>query len=673
MDTQHIYVLGVGINSYSSGDITDLEQCEKDIERVDKFFKKKLKIPNDNICLLSPKKTKRADIIHAFRTHFSKLGRGDIAVFYYSGHGSWERPGKEFIEAKIESSTGTIESLVPKDARENGVRNIADKELRMLIHELQFDEHGNDKEIQFISILDCCHSGSMMKMEVPGMKARRDAGPRDPRPLPAFLDGKYDPKKLSLPKVNYISLTASSSSQVSVETEAYGGLFTYSFITALNRFISKGITPSYAELFSTTKSILKGKKFREINKQTPQIEFSGNISPYDSFLGLGPKKLVNLPELVFRDGKWKIGLGAIHGMEVSDSSTQTIKVFEEELEGEERRLKEVGLVIPEELQVEYTVVRESKTKLSPSKTYYAEFPNKLLPIVIIAGEGQQAVKTLFTNELQHPPYRSSFSYSEQTETEYKIQISADTLEIWKEGDLLYGVRDHSPEAVKHICDWLVKLARWEMLDSLQNPTLNSIGKDAVKLVLEYYDYDDTKVRVVNGINETDPQKTYEVRVPYNPGLGGLEYTFEVENTYTRDIYFYLVKLDRFYGITQLHEDYHKAFSFGDDLQLGKVPLYDSFRKKVFGISGDSKEVKTIFLLIASREPLVAPYALEQEGLNEKLGKIVSAKDWREKLAVKKREEWVGDGAVPAARSMKANWMVIRMEVLAFKEEPQVEA
>ena len=165
MNGKNIYVLGIGINEYEVEGISDLEQCERDIDRVKKFFISSLKVPESNYKVLSPKETCREGIITAFRTHFGNLRRGDIAVLNYSGHGSWEKPAKEFIEAKFESSTGQIEGIVPRDARVDGVRIISDKEIRLLVNEIQYTDEGKEKGVQFVGIFDCCYSGSMLKFD----------------------------------------------------------------------------------------------------------------------------------------------------------------------------------------------------------------------------------------------------------------------------------------------------------------------------------------------------------------------------------------------------------------------------------------------------------------------------------------------------------------------------
>ena len=333
------------------------------------------------------------------------------------------------------------------------------------------------------------------------IKVRKDEGTpesREARPLKSFLEGQYvEMAELSLPKVNYVTFTASSSTEVSVETKEYGGIFTFSFIKALERAKRVGRIPSYSELFATTKSILKSNLFAGANEQTPQVEFLGNVSLHDTFLDLGEKQLINLPEVVFRDNEWKIGIGAIHGAKIPNDSNFVINIYSKTEEEGKEILKREGSVRPIRLEVEYIVVKEVTAKLNTQETYFAEFSGDKLPLYINGKDVNRGVKNLIHKELVKPSYKSSFQIEEEESTEYQLWITEDTLEIRKEGELVYGVRDHSPEAVKHICAGMRKVSKWIQLLSLQTPKNSKINSDKVKLILSYEE-DEEDVKFSSG-------------------------------------------------------------------------------------------------------------------------------------------------------------------------------
>ena len=453
---------------------------------------------------------------------------------------------------------------------------------------------------------------------------------------------------------------------MSVETEKHGGIFTFSFLKALERAKSAGKFPTYSELFSTTKSILKSSLFKNINDQTPQIEYSGNLSPYDTLLGLGEKQLFNLPEVVFRDNNWKIGVGAIHGALIPEDPNFTINVYSKaEKNGGEVLVRE-GSVKPVALEVEYMVVKELTTDLNPQEVYFAEFTGDKLPLYINEKSENSELKKLILEELKRPLYKSSFQLEEKEETVYQLWLTENTIEIRKEGELIYGVKDHSKEAVKHMCDWLGKIAKWEQVYSLKNPRISTVDTKDLSLVLEHYEYTGEKVKFVSRIKDDEEElNVFETRMGYNKDIGGKPYAFEAHYSGTRELYFYLIHLDRFYGINQVHENFQIPYN------LDKVLLYDSMGKKVFGIGDKSPEAKNVFLLIASRIKLEAPYILEQASLGARKGKILSAEDWRKE--VKRKSEGMrsidfeDDSEVRAFTGMLANWCVIRLEVRVMRE------
>ena len=93
----------------------------------------------------------RQGIIDAWRSHLGQAGPGDVALFYYSGHGSQENAPPEFWDFEPDRQN---ETLVCYDSRSSDGWVLADKELAQLISEVAANGP------HFTVILDCCHSGS---------------------------------------------------------------------------------------------------------------------------------------------------------------------------------------------------------------------------------------------------------------------------------------------------------------------------------------------------------------------------------------------------------------------------------------------------------------------------------------------------------------------------------
>jgi hypothetical protein len=146
---QKIYGLIVGINKYPT--INQLSGAVADAQAMHRFLTEKYRDLSPEIILLTDEQATRINIINAFRTHLAKAGAGDTVFFHFSGHGSREQSPEEF---RIFFPEGKNETLVCYDSRyENGF-DLADKELAVLLHEL------NKKSPHIVVSLDCCHSGS---------------------------------------------------------------------------------------------------------------------------------------------------------------------------------------------------------------------------------------------------------------------------------------------------------------------------------------------------------------------------------------------------------------------------------------------------------------------------------------------------------------------------------
>ena len=188
----NIKLLSIGINEYKSDSVKDLRKCVQDVELMQAFFSHKLGVPEANLRKLTNEEATRNEIIEAFRAHFQGLEDGDIAVLHYSGHGSWEDTHPAFIDAGIDTPGSRTEVLVCHDSRIDNTYNIADKELRWLVHELQYTPDGQPTGVQFVALLDCCYSGSMFRRVDEEVVRRMHPGSKDPRPLAMFLEQQYE-------------------------------------------------------------------------------------------------------------------------------------------------------------------------------------------------------------------------------------------------------------------------------------------------------------------------------------------------------------------------------------------------------------------------------------------------------------------------------------------------
>ena len=115
----------------------------------------------------------RENIVKAF-DHFkdAKAEAGDYCLFYYSGHGSFMTAPDVFADYE---PSGELQTLVCLDSRQEGGRDLIDKELGYLIAKTLDGKVPEDgPKVHFLSIMDCCHSGSNTRGDEPDIVARME-------------------------------------------------------------------------------------------------------------------------------------------------------------------------------------------------------------------------------------------------------------------------------------------------------------------------------------------------------------------------------------------------------------------------------------------------------------------------------------------------------------------
>src|SRR5512135_3581574 len=83
------WALLMGINSYPNLPVRyRLRGCLNDIELMADILQRVFHIPTENITVLRDEGATRDDILGAFSALVDRVGRDDIVVVHYSGHGS---------------------------------------------------------------------------------------------------------------------------------------------------------------------------------------------------------------------------------------------------------------------------------------------------------------------------------------------------------------------------------------------------------------------------------------------------------------------------------------------------------------------------------------------------------------------------------------------------------
>jgi endonuclease G len=657
----NIKLLSIGINKYISEGISDLYQCVQDVERMQAFLKQLLQLSDRDLCLLTDEGATRENIISAFREHFQGLQAGDVALLHYSGHGSWEDTNPAFIEAGIDAPGSRTEVLVCHDSTVNNTYNIADKELRWLIHELQYNGQGEATGVKFIALMDCCYAGSMFRRVEEGVRRRMHPGRKAFRPLSELLGPYASMESLRLPVVNYISMSACSPRQSAIEDPG-GGVFTNAVLRVLERSAAIGRLPNYAELFSSVNEITR---INACNIQHPHFEYAGHVNPYEPFLGLEGAKPQQFPVMTIHGAGGQISLGAIHGVKPGSIQDWRIPIydgsdFEHPVGSAEVQQVELEHTIVKNIELNGRVLRGKNISLL-ERTYHAGLKGHALPLQLSIAEEAQHLRAAIFEVLAKPQYEGRFFIDEQAN--YMLSVDAEQLLIRRkkgaEWPLLHGVKSTDTKAIDYIFGQLLQVARWEQVNNVTSAKSTSIDVDGLDFSFSYYDYQDQLQTVSLNAGPGD-KRSMQIELDYIESMGGIPYIFKVKNNTSEDLFFYLVYLSRKLQVAQKYENYLKPLA-----ATHSAVLYDSALKNVgLGISSDSEEEEAtdIFLLIASRKELNIPYVFEQGGLEGAYGKVIdSPEEWEAKYRRHTR------GEVQLRARNRVHWAVKRIEVTVKKK------
>jgi uncharacterized caspase-like protein len=144
----------VGINNYKHSGIKDLHGCVNDARGAKEILVKKHGFPESNITFLTDDEATRQNIIESLKIWLpQRVADGDIAVFYYSGHGS------NANDDNGDEEDGLDETIVPSDrnttdSQGKKVPDIRDDELAETFKELRA------KGATVTVFLDSCHAGT---------------------------------------------------------------------------------------------------------------------------------------------------------------------------------------------------------------------------------------------------------------------------------------------------------------------------------------------------------------------------------------------------------------------------------------------------------------------------------------------------------------------------------
>ncbi len=562
--TKSIYALLVGVNEYLA--VSNLEGCLNDVENIKIYLEGRAtgnkKVDVHTKVLLDEEATYDA-ILREFEEHLTKAGKDDIALFYFSGHGTQEEAPKGFWNIEADKHN---EALTCYDSyvRGHGVWGLADKEISFWLSQIA------EKEPEVVVILDCCHSGHATrdptKME---NKIRLVSVPKymGQRPLGSycFAKGKRSitPEELP-PPAKHIAISACRDEELAIEVtreKKRQGIFSY----YLNATLEAAKTPiSYQDVASLVKT-----RIANIESQNPQSKAYGGANLDKAFLGGEILKRGSYVVTYKTDEeKWFVNAGNVHGLGVlGESSGTELALFEISISQENLNKVSEAIASAEIVNVEphraFLSILEGD--IDKSKQYRAVITKLNTPKLEVQLRGDNKGVTLARKALNSSSDEDEPSlFLEEVKDAARYYLTAEDKKYLikrpnEDRPLIKAIEGYTKDSADEVIGKLEHIAKWEQIIELDNPT-SEIPRDAVKIVTHYKG----KVKEDSALNLECTHLE-----DGDPTTDGFQLEIKLSDNYKGpDLYCALLEFSESFAIDTL-------FLNGDWLSVGKTPAKES--------------------------------------------------------------------------------------------------
>ncbi len=556
-----IYALLVGINQYPPG-VPSLHGCVNDIVHLRETLAARFAASDvafEPLVLTDAQATRQA-LIDGFRQHLGRAGPGDVALFYYSGHGSQAPSPPEWRHLEPD---GLDETLVCYDSRTRKSWDLADKELAQLIAGLA----ANGPQVTVV--LDCCHSGTGTRIAAEDSAVARRA-PTDTRQRPAstFLLSPQEATAFALstgrdtlqtggwfalPGGRHVVLSACRADETARELTLGGeqrGVFSFYLLETLKR---AGTALSCRDLFKRASALVRA----TVAEQSPQIEATVVGDLDQPFLGAGGASRATYTVSYDREAGWVLDGGAVNGLPAplgDECVWLALFPFDADLADLTTLAGAVGAaritrVFPTRSTVAITM-HEGVTA-DPRTSYKALVTALPLLPLPIAFTGDTAALDLARDALAHagPTGGPSLLVRESDPAEAACFLHAQNgaYRIQRSGDgypLVVATPGFHPEGARLAVERLEHIARWRQTVELSNPA-SQLAPGAVRLEVLLPDAQGQwqPVQPGNPIALAYTWQAGEWRQP--------QFKLRLTNTSRRRLYCMLFDLPESYGIFSL--------------------------------------------------------------------------------------------------------------------------
>lgn len=574
-----------------------------------------------NIKTLTDEEVTKKALIESF-DHFSSAKDGDICLFYFSGHGSQSPAPSAFWHL---APNRMNESLVCYDSRIKGGKDLMDKELAYL-----FWKASRDKDLHFLSVFDCCHSGAITR-DV-GVTSRMAEAASVPSKLEDYHGYEHYKKtevdgtlQVSPPLGNIIQLGAAKSYETAKELRigtTTRGIFTYSLIETLEQ---SGEQMTYADLMHT----LKMKIGNKVRKQTPML-IAEPSEKRMRFLSANTKASQPYYLVNFDKGEWKLNAGRVQGIPEQGGSLKTS-------EGTELTITNVG--------PNYSVVSGMEGK-ETNRSYMAfikeiefqELKVAYAPGIDEAGKGllQQLFDSFtFLIKLVDDPAVAQYWMYADTEAFY-LTLPNEEMPVFRRID------NYTLEGAEAFINDISVVAKWVNLLDLRNPK-TTIQDSEVKIEL---------LRITEPGNEEDNAPTEvvdwreESNFIYRKSDGAWKepgFQFKITNTGFRKLFVSTLNMEANFKIS------NKMMAMEEIAPGETVWLLDNFQGNTYRTiplrvddayhSWNVTEAKEYMKVFISTDPNLDTNQYNQEGLEFDVRNVTAKRAGRSSRANPNIPDW----------------------------------
>lgn len=467
-----LYALLVGITAYradikvgnDSVFFPKLTACTGDADKIQTYLETDT-FYEPHIKKLYNKEATKSAICDNITQHLGQAGEGDVALFYFSGHGTQEFADPVLFPTETDSRLENLACYYDETLKDDFL--LADKEMRWLIKQLA------EKNPHIVFIFDCCHSGENTKNVKVLNNAFKNVVEKKitytfpQRTWEQFVFSKKIEKEdliskgvtITLPEGRHVQFTACESDESAVEIDQQS-VFTHVLINVLK---GVGGDLSYHSLNSRLRQYMRG-----VYDQKPTVYY-GNPDTNTRYLAF-LNKPYSVAKNVFGEitynmsREWQLNLGAIHGIR----KDQQLEIFE--AGNSTKTIKaSIGTV-----KIDHCEILTTET-LDENKVYFTNWEglgSKAIRVHFATNGADLKTQQAIFNELFTGANQLVIAEDEEANAQYVLRLLNEkyylTLPNDKYRPLLAPLSATEADVHKKIAFCLHSIAAWESLKQLVN-------------------------------------------------------------------------------------------------------------------------------------------------------------------------------------------------------------